>query len=41
MLVYDKAFVSLKFGYASAVSTLLGVVIAFFSVIYFRFFRER
>jgi len=41
MLVYDKAFVSLKFGYASAVSTLLGVVIAFFSVIYFRLIRER
>ena len=41
MLVYDKAFVSLKFGYASAVSTLLGVVIAFFSVLYFRFFKEK
>lgn len=40
MLVYDKAFVSLKFGYASAVSTLIGLVITFFSILYFRVFRE-
>jgi ABC-type sugar transport system permease subunit len=41
MLVYNKAFVSLKFGYASAVSTLIGLVIAAFSVLYFRVFREK
>ncbi len=41
MLVYDKAFVSLKFGYASAVSALIGVMIAAFSVLYFRVFREK
>lgn len=40
MLVYQKAFVSLNFGYASAVSTLLGLVIAFFSILYFRLFRQ-
>lgn len=40
MLVYDKAFVGLKFGYASALSTLVGIVIATLSILYFRFFRE-
>jgi cellobiose transport system permease protein len=41
MLVYEKAFVSLKFGYASAVSTLIGVAIAGFSALYFKVFREK
>jgi cellobiose transport system permease protein len=41
MLVYEKAFVSLKFGYASAVSTMVGLVISLFSVLYFRVFREK
>jgi cellobiose transport system permease protein len=40
MLVYDKAFINLKFGYSSALSTLVGLFIAFFSIIYFRFLRE-
>lgn len=40
MIIFNQGFQYLKFGYASAVAGILGVIITFFSILYFRLFRQ-